>query len=39
VTRRLFPGQIHGFITMGRAIPEAGTALDEVGDVVKAHLA
>ncbi len=39
VTRRLFPGQIHGFITMGRAIPEAGTALDEVGDIVKAHLA
>jgi acetyl esterase len=38
VTRRLFPGQIHGFITMGKVIPEAGTALDEAGDALRAHL-
>ena len=38
VTRRLFPGQIHGFITMGKAIPAAGTALDGAGDALRAHL-
>jgi acetyl esterase len=37
VTRRLFPGQIHGFITMGKAIPAAGTALDEAGDALRTH--
>jgi acetyl esterase len=37
VTRRLFPGQIHGFITMGKMIPEAGTALDEAGDALRTH--
>ncbi len=30
VTLRRFPGQIHGFLTMGRVIPEAGEAIDEL---------
>ncbi len=30
VTLRRFPGQIHGFLTMGRVIPEAGEAVDEI---------
>lgn len=30
VTLRRFPGQIHGFLTMGRVIPEAGDAIDEI---------
>jgi acetyl esterase len=39
VTRRLFPGQIHGFITMGRAIHAAETATSEAGDALKAAFA
>jgi len=31
VTYRHLPGQIHGFITMGKLIPAAGGALDEAG--------
>ncbi|HQT72883.1 MAG TPA: alpha/beta hydrolase [Acidiphilium sp.] len=30
VTLRRFPGQIHGFLTMGRVIPEAGEAVGEI---------
>ncbi len=39
VTRRLFPGQIHGFITMGKAIGAAETAILEAADAVKAAFA
>jgi acetyl esterase len=39
VTRRRFAGQIHGFLTMGKAIDEAATALAACGDAVKAALA
>jgi acetyl esterase len=39
VTRRQFAGQIHGFLTMGKAIGAAATALAEAGDAVKAALA
>jgi acetyl esterase len=39
VTRRHFPGQIHGFITMGRVIGAAGTAIAEAGDALKAAFA
>jgi len=39
VARRFFPGQIHGFITMGKAIGDAEIAVDEAADAVKAALA
>jgi acetyl esterase len=39
VTRRVFPGQIHGFITMGKAIGAAEIAITEAADAVKAALA
>ena len=39
VTRRLFPGQIHGFITMGKAIGAAETAVLEAADALKAAFA
>lgn len=29
VTHRRYPGQIHGFVTMGRLIPEAGQLLED----------
>ena len=36
VATRRFDGQIHGFVTMGRIIPEAARALDEAGAALKA---
>jgi acetyl esterase len=39
VTRRLFPGQIHGFITMGKAIGAAEIATAEAGDALNAAFA
>ena len=35
---RCFAGQIHGFITMGKVIDDAGRALDVAGAAVKAAL-
>ena len=35
VTTHRFPGQIHGFLTMGRVIPESAVALDEAGAALK----
>jgi acetyl esterase len=37
VTIRRFPGQIHGFITMGRIIPEATDAINEIADAMAAR--
>ena len=37
VTLRRFPGQIHGFLTMGRVIPEAGQAIDEIVSAMAAR--
>lgn len=37
VTLRRFPGQIHGFLTMGRMIPEAGDAIDEIAAAMAAR--
>ena len=34
VTYRCFEGQVHGFITMGRAIDEANEAVCEVADSI-----
>ncbi|MFM7069267.1 MAG: alpha/beta hydrolase, partial [Actinomycetes bacterium] len=31
-----FPGQIHGFFSLGELIPEAGTALREVAQSLRA---
>lgn len=39
VSIREWPGQVHGFITMGRVIPQAGWALHEMGLAMKAALA
>ena len=36
VTHRRFPGQVHGFVTNGRVIRAAETALDEAAAVLKA---
>jgi len=36
VTFREYPGQMHGFITMGRVLPQAGQALAEMGAALKA---
>ena len=38
VTSRRYPGQIHGFLTMGRLIAAAGPALDEAGAVLRAAM-
>ena len=35
VATRRFDGQIHGFVTMGKMIPEAAQALDEAGAAVR----
>jgi len=35
---REFPGTIHGFITMGKVLPQANEALAEMGAVLKAGL-
>lgn len=37
VTVKRFPGQIHGFITMGRIIPEATDAINEIADAMAAR--
>jgi acetyl esterase len=34
VRHRRFPGQIHGFITMGKAVPEAVTLIGEVASAL-----
>jgi acetyl esterase len=39
VTRRHFPGQIHGFLTMGGLIEASGIAIAESGAVLKAAFA
>ena len=36
VTVKTLPGQIHGFMTMGRLIPEAAIAAQEAGQALKA---
>lgn len=36
VVHRSYPGQFHGFITMGKILPKAGIALREIGDWMKA---
>jgi acetyl esterase len=37
VTVKRFPGQIHGFITMGRIIPQATDAINEIADAMAAR--
>jgi len=36
VTHRTYPGQFHGFITMGKLLPKAGAAMREIGEWLKA---
>lgn len=36
VVHRTYPGQFHGFITMGKLLPKASVALREIGDWLKA---
>ena len=36
VTFRTFPGQFHGFFTMGKLLPQAKVASREIGDWLKA---
>jgi len=36
VTYRTFPGQFHGFFTMGKLLPQANVAAREIGDWLKA---
>ncbi|MCF2524564.1 alpha/beta hydrolase [Bradyrhizobium sp. G127] len=36
VTHRTYPGQFHGFITMGKLLPKAGAAMREIGDWLRA---
>jgi acetyl esterase len=36
VTYRNFPGQFHGFFTMGKLLPQANVAAREIGDWLKA---
>lgn len=36
VTYQTYPGQFHGFITMGKILPKANAALREIGDWLKA---
>jgi acetyl esterase len=36
VTYRHFPGQFHGFFTMGKLLPQANVAAREIGDWLKA---
>jgi acetyl esterase len=35
VTYKTYPGQFHGFITMGKILPKANTALHEMGEWLK----
>jgi acetyl esterase len=37
VTYRTFPGQFHGFFTMGKLLPQANVAAREIGDWLKAQ--
>ena len=37
VTYRTFPGQFHGFFTMGKLLPQAQVAAREIGDWLKAQ--
>jgi len=37
VTFRRLPGQIHGFMTMGRLIPDAEIVAREAGDILRDH--
>lgn len=39
VTRKHYPGQIHGFISMGRIIKDANSAVADAGAALKAALA
>ena len=36
VTYRHFPGQFHGFFTMGKLLPQANVALSEIAAWLKA---
>ena len=36
VTYRHFPGQFHGFFTMGKLLPQANVALSEIAGWLKA---
>ncbi|PPQ42289.1 alpha/beta hydrolase [Rhodopseudomonas palustris] len=36
VTHRTYPGQFHGFFTMGKLLPQANVAVREIGDWLKA---
>lgn len=36
VTYRTYPGQFHGFITMGKLLPKAGDAIRDIGTWLKA---
>ncbi|TAH67167.1 MAG: alpha/beta hydrolase [Rhodopseudomonas palustris] len=35
VVHRSFPGQFHGFVTMGKLLPQANVAIAEIGDWLK----
>ncbi len=35
VVHRTYPGQFHGFITMGKFLPKATAALQDIGDWLK----
>ncbi len=35
VTYKTYPGQFHGFVTMGKLLPKAGEALKDMGDWLK----
>jgi acetyl esterase len=35
VAYKTYPGQFHGFITMGKILPKANTALHEMGEWLK----
>ena len=34
-----YPGMIHGFLNMGRALPQAGAAVEELSEAIPAVLA
>jgi acetyl esterase len=38
VEAKRYPGQIHGFLTMGKFIPESATALQQLGSALKQAL-
>jgi acetyl esterase len=39
ITHRHFPGQIHGFLTMGVGFPTTRLAISEIGQALQAALA